>query len=210
MVKIIKLLLILSLFSFPLKAENINNIIINGNKRVSDETVKIYGEINNTKTYSEKNANRILKNLYDTEFFENVEILFENNTLIVNLKEYPTINQLIIIGEKSNKFETEIKKIISSKEKKSLNRSNLAKDINLIKSLYSSLGYNFAKIEAKLKKIDEDNYDLLFEIERGEKTKISSISFVGNNNVRTKRLKSVISSEEDKIWKIISRNTVLS
>ena len=157
MVKIIKLLLILSLFSFPLKAENINNIIINGNKRVSDETVKIYGEINNTKTYSEKNANRILKNLYDTEFFENVEILFENNTLIVNLKEYPTINQLIIIGEKSNKFETEIKKIISSKEKKSLNRSNLAKDINLIKSLYSSLGYNFAKIEAKLKKIDEDN-----------------------------------------------------
>ena len=142
---------------------------------MSDETVKIYGEINNTKTYSEKNVNRILKNLYDTEFFENVEILFENNTLIVNLKEYPTINQLIIIGEKSNKFETEIKKIISSKEKKSLNRSNLAKDINLIKSLYSSLGYNFAKIEAKLKKIDEDNYDLLFEIERGEKTKISSI-----------------------------------
>ena len=210
MVKIIKFLLILSLFSFPLKAENINNIIINGNKRVSDETVKIYGEINNTKTYSEKNANRILKNLYDTEFFENVEILFENNTLIVNLKEYPTINQLIIIGEKSNKFETEIKKIISSKEKKSLNRSNLAKDINLIKSLYSSLGYNFAKIEAKLKKIDEDNYDLLFEIERGEKTKISSISFVGNNNVRTKRLKSVIASEEDKFWKIISRNTVLS
>ena len=80
----------------------------------------------------------------------------------------------------------------------------------MIKSLYSSLGYNFAKIEAKLKKIDEDNYDLLFEIERGEKTKISSISFVGNNNVRTKRLKSVIASEEDKFWKIISRNTVLS
>ena len=116
MVKIIKLLLILSLFSFPLKAENINNIIINGNKRVSDETVKIYGEINNTKTYSEKNANRILKIFTIRNFLKNVEILFENNTLIVNLKEYPTINQLII-GEKSNKFETEIKKIISSKEK---------------------------------------------------------------------------------------------
>ena len=33
-------------------AEVVNKIEINGNKRVSDETVKIYGEINNFKTYS--------------------------------------------------------------------------------------------------------------------------------------------------------------
>ena len=72
------------------------------------------------------------------------------------------------------------------------------------------MGYNFASVDAKLKKIDEDNYDLLFEIERGKKTKISKISFLGNTNVRTKRLKSIIASEEDKFWKIISRNTVLS
>ena len=80
----------------------------------------------------------------------------------------------------------------------------------MIKSVYSSSGYNFVKVEAKLKKIDEDNYDLLFEIQRGEKTKISSINFIGNNNVRSKRLKDVIASEEDKFWKVISRNTVLS
>ena len=210
MVKILKYFIVLFFLSFPIKAENINNVIINGNKRVSDETIKIYGEINNIKKYSESSSNTILKNLYDTGFFENVEILFNDNTLIVNLKEYPTINQLIIIGEKSKKFEDEIKKIISSKQKKSLNKSNLAKDIELIKSVYSSSGYNFVKVEAKLKKIDDDNYDLLFEIERGEKTKISSINFIGNKNVRSKRLKDVIASEEDKFWKVISRNTVLS
>ena len=34
------------LFNFSiLKAEIIKNIIINGNKRVSDETIKIYGEV---------------------------------------------------------------------------------------------------------------------------------------------------------------------
>ena len=52
--------------------------------------------------------------------------------------------------------------------------------------------------------------DLIIEIERGEKTKISSINFIGNKLVKTKRLKEVIASEEDKFWKIISRNTVLS
>ena len=130
--------------------------------------------------------------------------------MIINLKEYPSINQLIIIGEKSEKYKKEIKKVISSKEKRSLIKSNLVKDADLIKSLYSSLGYNFAKVETKLKKIDDNTFDVLFEINRGEKTKISSIKFIGNKSIRDMRLKSVIASEESKFWKFISRNTVLS
>ena len=51
---------------------------------------------------------------------------------------------------------------------------------------------------------------MLIEIDRGEKTKISSIKFIGNKKIRSKRLKSVIASEENKFWKFISRNTVLS
>ena len=78
--------------------------------------MKIYGEIKDTKIYSETKSNQILRNLYDTGF-ENVEVLFKNNTLTINLKEYPTINQLIIIGEKSNKYIDEIKRVINSKEK---------------------------------------------------------------------------------------------
>ena len=208
--KIIKYFLIIIFLSAPVSAEPIKNIVINGNKRVSEETIKIYGKINSFKSYSEINSNKILKNLYGTGFFETVQVQFEKGTLIINLNEYPVINQLILIGEKSNKFQDEIKKIINSKEKKSLNKSNLAKDIDLIKDLYSSLGYNFAKVETKVKKIDEDNFDLLIEIDRGEKTKISSIKFIGNKKIRSKRLKSVIASEENKFWKFISRNTVLS
>ena len=40
------ILLIIFLISFsPLKAEVINNLEVTGNKRVSEETVKIYGDI---------------------------------------------------------------------------------------------------------------------------------------------------------------------
>ena len=53
MIKFIKLFLIIVAFTVPLKAEDINDVIINGNKRVSDETIKIYGEINNIKKYTE-------------------------------------------------------------------------------------------------------------------------------------------------------------
>ena len=83
-------------------------------------------------------------------------------------------------------------------------------DEELIKKLYSSLGYNSAQVVSKINVIDERSVDLLFEINRGEKTKIASVKFIGNNYVRSKRLRDVIASEEDKFWKFLSRNTNFS
>lgn len=194
----------------PLSAETVNKIIINGNKRISEETIKVYGEINLNEKIDEIKINKILNNLYSTNFFEDVKIKVSNNILEIDLKEYPIINQLIIIGEKTNKIKDQIRKAIKLKEKNSFIRSDLASDIEKIKKLYSSAGYNFSKIDAKLKKIDESNLDLILVIDRGEITRISTISFTGDKKIRDKRLRSVIASEEDKFWKIISRNTKFS
>ncbi len=196
-------------FSF-LNAEIVNEIKIKGNKRVSDETIKIYGKIETQKDYTDSDLNLIIKNLNSTNFFENIEIKVENNILTVEVVEHPIINQLIIIGEKSNKYVDRIKKIMNIKSKRPFIKSLLAKDINNIKSLYSSIGYNSTKVVSKLKKIDENTFDILIEIDRGTKTKIESIKFVGNKKIKGKRLREIIASEEDKFWKIISRNTNLS
>ena len=134
----------------------------------------------------------------------------KNNVLIVNLEEYPVINQLVITGEKKKANREQIKKIIQLKEKSSFIKSYLANDIELIKRLYSSLGYNFSEVEGKVRQIDKSNLDLLISINRGEQTKISSIKFIGNKKVRTKRLKDIIASEESKFWKVLSKNTILS
>ena len=191
-------------------AEIVKKIQIEGNNRVSEETIKVYGEININEDLNETGVNAILKNLYSTNFFEDVKIEFNNNILKITLKEYPVVNQLIIIGEKKKGYVEEIKKLINLKEKKSFIKAYLSKDIETIKKIYSSLGYNFSKVDAKVKIIDTNRVDLLIEIERGTQTKISSINFIGNKNVRSKRLKDVIASEEDKFWKFITRNTNLS
>ncbi len=191
-------------------AEIIKKIQIEGNNRVSEETIKVYGEININEDLNETGVNAILKNLYSTNFFEDVKIEFNNNILKITLKEYPVVNQLIIVGEKKKGYVEEIKKLINLKEKKSFIKSYLSKDIETIKKIYSSLGYNFSKVDAKVKTIDTNRVDLLIEIERGTQTKISSINFIGNKNVRSKRLRDVIASEEDKFWKFITRNTNLS
>ncbi len=191
-------------------AEIVKKIEIIGNKRVSNETVKIYGDIELNKDYSEKDLDQVLKNLYSTNFFEDININLSNNVLKINLKEYPIINQLIIIGEPSKRYKEQIKKIIQLKEKRPFIKSYLAKDIDKIKELYSSIGYNSSVIETKIKQVDENNLDMVIEINRGEQTKISSINFLGNKSIRSKRLRDVIASEEDKFWKFISKNTNLS
>ena len=45
--------IVLSLFFSFVNAEVVNKIDISGNKRVSEETIKIYGEIEIKKDYSE-------------------------------------------------------------------------------------------------------------------------------------------------------------
>ena len=187
-------------------SQNINNIKIEGNKRVSEETIKIYGEINLDTSYDEKKLNQIIKNLYSTNFFEDVKVSISGSTLKVNLKEYPIVNQLTILGEQSNKFKEQIENIISTKEKRSFIKSLVSKDIELIKNMYSSAGYNFTKVETKVKELDGEKLDLIIDIDRGSKTKISSIKFIGNNYVRSNRLRDIIASEENKFWKVLSRN----
>ena len=207
----LKIILIFFTLSIFLKAELVSKIVINWYKRVSDETIKVYSGIQEGKSdFSRKDLDNILKNIYETNFFKNVNVEIKDKILFIELQEYPVINQLVLIGEKANKIKDQIKKIIKLKEKGSFIQNNLNEDLNTIKSLYASIGYNFSEVKAKIRKIDENNLDLIFEIDRGDVTKIFKISFFGDKKIKEKRLRDIIASEEDKFWKFITRNTRFS
>ena len=63
---LISLFLLLSIFN---KSYGSEEIVINGNNRLSDETIIVYGNIDQFSSYDEKSLNQILKNLYKTNFF---------------------------------------------------------------------------------------------------------------------------------------------
>ena len=92
--------IIFCIYIFKFKFWNSEKISINGNNRISEETIKVYGDIEIKKNYSEKDLNKIINNLYATEF-EDVKVKLSNNVLSIDVKEYP-INQIIIIGEKES------------------------------------------------------------------------------------------------------------
>ena len=148
--------------------------------------------------------------MFSTNFFEDIKINLKNNILFVEVKEYPVINQIIIFGETSKRIRDQLKEIISIKENKAFIQSNVLRDVALIKKLYSSVGYNNSKVEIKTKNIDKNNLDLLIEINKGQESRIKSITFIGDKKIRDGRLRNIIASEEDKFWKIISNNSKFS
>ena len=140
-----KFLIILYLYLFAniLSAEVIKKIEITGNERVSDETVKVYGGVSINQDIDNLKINEIIKKLYSTNFFEDINISIANETLYIKVTEYPVINEIIIVGETANKYKEAIKKNIKSKKNGPFNKSLIADDEIIIKKLYSSLGFNF-------------------------------------------------------------------
>ena len=65
------------------KSEIVNQISIEGNSRISDETIIIFGDIKKNKDYSINELNDIIKKLYLTDFFKNVELNISDGNLIV-------------------------------------------------------------------------------------------------------------------------------
>ena len=190
-------------------AEIVNKLDIIGNKRISQETIKVYGEIEIGKNYTNSDLNEILKKLFDTNFFEDINVNLSNGNLIVEVKEYPYIFSVDINGEKSNTIKKEILNKLELQPQESFIQNKLVEDINLIKKLYNSLGYNFIEIKSKIEKIDENRVSILYDIDKGKKTYITSIEFTGDKKINEKRLRDIIVSEEHKFWKLLSKNTFL-
>ena len=207
MYKLILIIITIVFISTNSNAEVVTKINIKGNDRISSETIKIYGDLKLNQDYSESDLNNSLKKLYETDFFEDIQIEIINNNLNLLVKEYPFINQLIISGEKTKRYRDQIKKIIKLKEKRSFVKSYINNDIANIKSLYSSAGFSSTLVEIKTKEITKNSFDVLINIDRGKKTKIKNINFLGNNQISNRRLKDVIASEEHQFWKVLSKNT---
>ena len=207
-----KLLLLLFLLSFTniLSAEIIKKIDISGNERVSDETVKVYGGVSLNQDIDNLKINEIIKKLYSTNFFEEINVSVSNQTLFIKLVEYPVINEIIIVGETAKKYKEAIKKNIKSKKNGPFVKALIADDESTIKKIYSTLGFNFLEVKSKVETFSKKRVNVYFEIEKGEKTKISKINFKGERKLRDRRLRDIITSQETKFWKVLTKNTNLN
>ena len=205
-----KYLILFFLMFSAVNAEVIKSVQVDGNFKISDDTIIVYGDININANYNSSELNEILKKLYSTDFFETIDLSLKNGLLKINVKEYQTINAIEIEGEKTEKIKVAILERLDLKEKDSFIKSKLSDDINKIKKIYASLGFTFVNVEAKIENFDDNRLNLIFFVEKGNKTKIKNIYFIGDKKIKDRRLRDIIVSEEHKFWKFLSKNTNLS
>ena len=191
-------------------SEVVKEIQIAGNDRVSSETIKIYGEVLEGKDYTPADISDVIKKLYSTEFFEDVNIEVKNKILKINVKEYPIINLVQFEGEKTKKVKEAILERLKLQPKSSFIKSYLNDDMETVKKMYASLGFNFVTVESKIENFSENRLNLIYLVNKGKKTSISKINFIGDKKIKDKTLRDIIASEEDKFWKFLSKNTDLN
>jgi len=205
----IKILLILLLFSFSVKAEIVKNIEIKGNQRVSSETIKIFSEVEINSDLNLNNLNNVIKRIYSTNYFKNVEVKIVDNILYISVEENPIIQNLKIEGVKNKRILEVLNEQIEMKEKSSFVENKVKKDEEKITNILRTNGYYFSKVVSKLKSNENNTVDLIFDIELGEKAYIKKITFIGDKKIKDKKLRKIIVSEEAKFWKFISSKKFL-
>ena len=206
------LLINLLLFAFLSKAyaEVVNKIEVEGNDRITIETIAIFGDVSIGKNYETSDVKLLIKKLYETNFFSNISVELVDGVLKIIVKENPIIREIIFKGEKAIKYQDQIKELITLKEKTPFMKNFVKSDINLIKEIYRSLGYYFIKIDLDIEEIEKNRVNLVYTLDKGDKAKISKIYFLGEKKIREKKLRDIITSQEAKFWKFISRNVYLS
>ena len=197
-------------FSQFSNAEIVKSIKVIGNDRISIQTIKAYGDIKLNNNYEKLDVDKVLKKLYETDFFEEINISLQNGILNIIVKEYPSINDIFIEGEKTKQITKALLEGIQLQKGNSFIKSYLIQDIGQIKKLYAQLGFNFVEIESKVENFSANRLNLTFVIDKGRRTKIAKIYFIGDKKIKDRRLRDIIVSTEHKFWKFLSKNTNLN
>ncbi len=193
-----------------LRAEIITEITIEGNQRISTETIIMFAGVSANDQVTETDLNKILKKLYNTNFFDLVTVKISDKILFIKVKENPIIQSINFEGIKSSKILENLKKNVFLKSRSSFNEVLLEKDKKKIKNLLKNLGYYFSEIDILIEELKDNKINLTYNIDLGEKAKIRKISFIGDKIFKDKKLKGVILSEEYKPWKFLSGKKYLN
>ncbi len=202
--------LILIFFSSYALSDTLNKIEITGNDRISDETIKLFISIDINDEINDVKLNKILKDLYETDFFKNINVKFYNQILLINVEENPIIENISYNGIKSTRILEIIKKETSIKQRYSYNENLIKKEKLKIENILKNLGYYNSSLEILVDESKNNLVSIIYDVDLGKKSKIKKITFVGNKVFKDKKLRRIITSTEYKFWKFISGRKFLN
>ncbi|MFQ3595380.1 MAG: outer membrane protein assembly factor BamA [Sphingomonadaceae bacterium] len=189
-------------------AGTVRSIRVTGTERIEPETVLSYTDLSVGQAYDREILDRALKDLFASELFADVRIRDDGEgNLVVEIRENPVINRVIIEGAKRVK-EDKIREEIRVAPRQIFTRSRARADVARILELYRRSGRFAAQVEPKIIQLEQNRVDLVFEISEGPKSKIRQINILGNERYSDSKLRSEMASKQARPLRIFtSRDT---
>lgn len=188
------------------QAEQIQSITVVGTQRLEPDTVRSYMRLRVGQNWSQVAADQALKDLYATELFADVAIRNNSGAVVVEVRENPVVNRIILEGNKrlkNDKIEPEIKLA----PRQIYSRSKVRADVARIVELYKRQGRFAATIEPKLVQLDQNRVDIVFEITEGPKSKVQQINIIGNDKFSDDRLRGEMVTKQARFYRFFSSGT---
>ncbi|MEO0958074.1 MAG: outer membrane protein assembly factor BamA [Pseudomonadota bacterium] len=170
-------------------------IVVRGNRRIEVDTILAYMRLEQGETVTIEELNLSVRRLFDTGLFRDVAITQEGESLVVTVAENPSINVIAFEGN-SALDDDALQEIISLRPRFPFTPSRAEADAQTIIEVYRRTGRYGAEVEPVVIERTENRVDLVFEIEEGELTGVSSIDFVGNEAFSDRRLRTEIETSE--------------
>lgn len=160
----------------------VEDIRVDGLQRVSAGTVFSAFPINIGQRVDDKSLAQASKSLFRTGYFNNIELMRDNNILVIKLVELPTITEINIEGNSAIETEQlkEGLKQAGLADGYVFKRSTLERLELELERQYVSQGRYDAQIDTEVKKLPRNRVSLQINVEEGSVASISHMNIVGN------------------------------
>jgi len=148
-----------------------------------------------------------LEKIYSMKYFDEVEAHHEivggKNTLIFKMKEKPIITKISFEGN-DGLSDDDLKGQVKTKVFSILDSTSIKNDVQGLLKHYEEKGYFLASVDTELKKLNEENIELIFHVKEYDKVKVKKINFLGNIAFKDDELKSILQTQEDSLFSFLS------
>jgi len=186
----------------------IRSLSVTGSQRLEPDTVLSYMNLRVGQPYDREKLDAAIRQLYDTELFADVQILGgETGNIVVQVRENPVINRIILEGNKRLKSE-KINPEIKLAPRQIFTRSKARADVARIIELYRRQGRFAARVEPKIVQLEQNRVDVVFEINEGPQSRIRAINIIGNKEFSDHELRSEMVTKQTSLLSFLGSGAV--